>query len=486
MKKTVGIVLAMICLSIGMVHSQTQEGVQYIDTIMEYRPAPGQFINTSPGLPENAQSLKGGINGLVTLGYFGGYLIAGFDEPISNHPDNPYGVDFTVFGNGYTGSSEPGIVMVMKDENANGKPDDTWYELRGSDHFLSSSIKGYEITFTNPNGYLEVPWSDNMGGTGVVNINSFHQQSYYPSQENFPDIDPTSYMLSGTKLKDKTFQAGMWINSVFDYGYADNRPMKSGQAHDVPDNPYTLDTQEGCGGDAFDISWAVDADGKAVELDEISFVKIYTGVAANAGSIGEVSTEIRGIAAVAPDASITGPTDVIVTNHPPFLPQFSSVREYEWPQGESFEFEAYVVSKGQLNANQTIGWESNNPEIASISASGVLTGHEAGEVEITATWQADNTISRQFTINITPTTSSGSLSDIEAIKVFPNPFSDYISVSGSNRATVSLFNTAGIKVMEKMILSEQERINLADMPRGLYLVRIETDNRVTTTKLLKQ
>ncbi len=130
--------------------------IKYATKLIEYKPAPGQFINKSPGLPANAQTVLNGAADpgmMVSLGAWGGYIILGFDEPILNHQDNPYGVDFTIFGNPSLGNSEPGIVQVMKDENANGEPDDTWYELRGSDHFLSSTIKDYTITYTNPNLY---------------------------------------------------------------------------------------------------------------------------------------------------------------------------------------------------------------------------------------------------------------------------------------------------------------------------------------------
>ncbi|HAZ03263.1 MAG TPA: hypothetical protein DCY97_14010, partial [Marinilabiliales bacterium] len=79
----------------------------YVAKILEYRPAPGQFINSAYGCPWASQSLVGGISGMVSLGGFGGYLVVGFDHSIENHPDNPYGVDFTIFGNANVYSSEP-------------------------------------------------------------------------------------------------------------------------------------------------------------------------------------------------------------------------------------------------------------------------------------------------------------------------------------------------------------------------------------------
>ena len=157
-----------ICFSALFIATLFTVKAQYISEVLEYKPAPGQFINSSPwGVPESANSIIGGITGSMSLGAFGGYVVFTFDNPVENHPDNPFGVDFTIFGNPLEEWSEQGIVEVMKDENDNGLPDDMWYELAGSDYFFSSSIKQYEVTYTNPNmdAAADVPWTDNQGNT---------------------------------------------------------------------------------------------------------------------------------------------------------------------------------------------------------------------------------------------------------------------------------------------------------------------------------
>ena len=82
---------------------------------IEYSPAPGQFINKTPeavadDTPEtmrkNAEeALTGGS--MISLGGFGGYVVFGFDHVVVNRQD----ADFTVLGNAFVNSAEPGIIQ---------------------------------------------------------------------------------------------------------------------------------------------------------------------------------------------------------------------------------------------------------------------------------------------------------------------------------------------------------------------------------------
>ena len=70
--------------------------------------------------------------------------------------------DMKILGNGFYsatqkadeplgGSSEPGIVMVSRDDNGNGLPDDEWYELAGSEETNEKTLFNYSITYYRPN-----------------------------------------------------------------------------------------------------------------------------------------------------------------------------------------------------------------------------------------------------------------------------------------------------------------------------------------------
>ena len=363
------------------------QGNPYVSEIIEYHPAPGQFINKGPwGIPERTLTLTDGdLDGGISLGGYGGYIILGFDHTIENDPGNPYGIDFTIFGNPLIDRakndlviwSEPGIVMVMKDENGNGEADDTWYELAGSDYHFSSTVRDYKITYTNPGEPVaaDVPWTDNQSNSGHVLANSHHSQPYYPLGEIFPSINQGEITFSGTMIQGYVNRSNPTRIESYKrgFGYVDNSPVNQGVTdHTTPDNPYTV-AVEGAGGDAFDIDWAVDEEGNYVTLDGIDFIKIYTALNADAGWLGEISTEVRGAVDVAPNTSITGILDQVVLADIPLKVDV----------GAEIPLEAYAFHKGIIQKEASIEYTVNNPSLAEIR-SGKLITLAPGEVQVIA------------------------------------------------------------------------------------------------------
>ena len=329
---------------------------QFITKTLDFTPAPGQYTNAEfIGTPAAAQSVVGTNRGMVSLGAFGGSAIFYFEQGIKNDPANPYGVDFTVYGNATPTWSEPGIIQVMKDENKNGLADDTWYEIGGSDHFWNSTVKAYQITYFN-NGLNQagnIQWTDNQGKSGIVPQNSFHQQPYYPQAALFPKIPSNSYQLNGTRVAGMIDLSNPGVVNSYRraFGYADNTPVLS-FSEKLPDNPYSA-AIEGSGGDAIDIGWAVNQNMKPVVLDEIHFIRIYTGMNDIAGWLGEISTEITGIRDVEP-ATVSGVSSVVVIRD---LPSKLVV-------GETTELVALLFDKGIRQENAPISWSVDPPELA--------------------------------------------------------------------------------------------------------------------------
>lgn len=262
-----------------------------IAAVDEYRPAPGQFVNTMPAYEEGddaqcmaekcTEALAHGAGGLVTLGAWGGYITFHFDHPVVNLPGQ---ADLYIRGNAVTGSSEAGIVCVSQDLNGNGLPDDPWYELSGSADTDSTHVTyDYELTYQPTAELQDIPWSDNQGNEGWVLRNAFHTQPYYPAWIS----DPLTF--SGTRLPnnahDTSGNGSYWQLDAFRQGYVDNMP-----------NADTL-------ANSFDIGWAVEPLTRMpIHLTTIDFVRIYTALNQSAGWLGETSTEVSGATDLHPDA----------------------------------------------------------------------------------------------------------------------------------------------------------------------------------------
>ena len=264
---------------------RTATSASVFSRVVEYLPAPGQFIGdmkTGGFTGEELTAEDARIyaenrlhqNNWVSLGAFGGSIVVVFDHSIANNDD----YDFAIKGNSFDGSSEPGIVWVMQDENGNGLADDTWYELKGSETGKGSTYQDYEVTYYRPiSSGMPVAWSDNKGGSGTIDyLSSFHNQpSYYPTW-----IGADSYTLRGTRLEarnyDKSGNGSMWVQPAYDWGYADNYSERD-----------CVDAEN-----SFDISNAIDILGKPIELEYIDFVKVQSAVQSKSGWLGELSTEV--------------------------------------------------------------------------------------------------------------------------------------------------------------------------------------------------
>ena len=276
--------------------AKTSTSVAEQTKVFEYTPAPGQFINeTKTGgfdgtqtTPEAAiayatQRMKDNV--FVSLGGFGGYIVVGFDHSI----DNTGGYDFGILGNSFKGSSEPGIVWVMQDKNGNGLPDETWYELAGSETGKPETIQNYSVTYCRPSEpQKSVQWTDSEGNSGEIDyLKAYHRQDYY-----YPLwIEEDSYTLTGTCLKARNYDASgngsYWVNEEYDWGYVDNfSPIDRLTDGD--------NANAAANANHFKISNAIDEKGNPVDLKYIDFVKVQVGVNAKSGWLGEVSTEVFG------------------------------------------------------------------------------------------------------------------------------------------------------------------------------------------------
>lgn len=321
----------------------------YITRVYDFLPAPGQFVNNSPeyneGEPRDsvlARTLrrlgpkievlidydeddnpfvvdtivKPVTSQLISLGSFGGYVIFGFDHPVVN-VEGEY--DLQIFGNAFKsdslavsgGSSEPGIVMVGVDRDGDGVPGDAdqWYELAGSEHGNPRVQRGFEITYYRPDPLQgPVQWTcnsvDSLQSGDVDYIPMSHSQPYWPLW-----VDSETLTFTGTKLPCNAINRGTperpyYVQFFFDWGYVDCKPDFNWQNSIDQANQ----SMQNLG---FKLDWAIDNQGRPVNLTKVDFIKVCSALLQECGWIGETSTEVCGAIDLHPDATVPDEPHII-------------------------------------------------------------------------------------------------------------------------------------------------------------------------------
>ncbi|OHX63946.1 hypothetical protein [Flammeovirga pacifica] len=261
--------------------NENPNATPWITEVLDFSPAPGQFLNKVDNDQDTKDYIVGDTYTFLSLGTFGGSVSFKFDHSIMNQEGN----DLAIYGNPFEGSSEPGIVMVCQDLNGNGYPDDNepWYQLKGSEYYKNETKHHVSVTYYRPSATEDqhlIKYKKVYAGNTEEGILDFtpvipwHPQPMFPSfyQEN--EITFTGTLLESNVIVDD----GIYYNKAYDWGYADNKGYE----------------QEGKlrAADLFDISNAVDDNGKSVDLIAIDFVKVYTATIDINGRIGERSTEV--------------------------------------------------------------------------------------------------------------------------------------------------------------------------------------------------
>lgn len=317
--------------------------------------------------------LNGYVSTGVSLGMAGGYVQFDMgDNPIENNANNPYGIDFIVYGNAFVGNPEAAGVMVSNDGIK-------WYTLAGSRHYMNGTKWDQKISYVRIEGSEQRALKSTFTADGIYyseNYNSPSEQtqsainaaisaatwhvvpatgtatalnlSYWPEwatrevttssgttvQEeyygnvwklgtdshipavastannagvNWDKADTTSTVPNGaevitysglTLVPDDTQVLGSnptqaQMTDVYQWGYADVRV--NGTAYGTANNPYASAASVGNGGDGFDLSWAVDENGKPVSISSAKYIRVYSAVLFNAGIFGETSAEVCGL-----------------------------------------------------------------------------------------------------------------------------------------------------------------------------------------------
>lgn len=294
----------------------------FATAVLEYRPAPGQFVQ-NPLYNDPTRALGPPVGGgtvtqdntkVVSLGGFGGSITLAFDHTVMDDPRNPFGMDAIVFGNAIWAGGDPtrrfaeaAIIEISRDVNGNSIPDDPWYVIPGT-HIgktvppaHQATVQFWDDDFDDPTyppmNPLWLPvglagqWSTEAillppeVFNGPVVVNPLGPDSTLEGVYGYADVSPTLILgdTDGDNIVDDPFATPETF-------------------YTRPDDPYTVGITPGSGGgDAFDIAWAVVPEtGEPAGLDGFDFIRITNGVNRVNGILGEISPEISGVADVRP------------------------------------------------------------------------------------------------------------------------------------------------------------------------------------------
>lgn len=95
---------------------------------------------------------------------------------------------------------------------------------------------------------------------------------------------------------------------------------------------------------------------------------------------------------------------------------------------------------------------------------------------------------------ITPTlnnlnNTTGFNSDIQQneIKIFPNPvLGNQVTIATTKPLLAEIYDVLGKKVKTQQITPNENKINIASLKKGVYLVKLKTDTDNITKKLIRQ
>ena len=272
----------------------TTEATAYspcISEVFEYRPAllndKGLRFGPNDTYTSALQSVSQGLSGKeyselnqgVNLGSFGGFIVFGFDHTVMNVKGlRDFRIGSPLSKTGYPGQ---GVVYVSFDANNNGKADDEWYEIAGSEYGKTGERRDLKIVYTRP---ADLAPTEATEGWAAYAINESETGAYCYAKAMWGTVvsywpewlkesaEGAALTYTGCTMLPPLAKApedpSGWPTATtrwYDYGYACNSDPKDET------------------GSSFDIDWARDKDGNKVNLPGVDFVKVQNATLQDLG-----------------------------------------------------------------------------------------------------------------------------------------------------------------------------------------------------------
>lgn len=73
-----------------------------------------------------------------------------------------------------------------------------------------------------------------------------------------------------------------------------------------------------------------------------------------------------------------------------------------------------------------------------------------------------------------------------SVQIYPNPTSNFVTISNVKNAVATLYTMNGQQVIEERISENNNTISIQHLSKGVYFLRISKNNTITTRKIIKQ
>ena len=157
------------------------------------------------------------------------------------------------------------------------------------------------------------------------------------------------------------------------------------------------------------------------------------------------------------------------------------LRAYTSPiEGQDIKYNVYWGPEEGGEEQMVLGYEALTATQASYSTTANQRYH------VTALWDGRETETSN-TIYLGPSVGIDEpYTNAVSYEVYPNPVSDQLTVKAKGLRCVNLVTLTGAKVYEHPAQGEKVMIEMENLPQGLYLLNLLTNDGITTIKVMKQ
>lgn len=171
------------------------------------------------------------------------------------------------------------------------------------------------------------------------------------------------------------------------------------------------------------------------------------------------------------------------------------------PASGALAIETNAAASNSLNDTVLVGFVGNCSSLVDMTCNDnfsgsfsriMMFGQSPGSTIYIAVYKngaiAPSFAAHQFQISAYYNASLGSDSfDSSRFSYYPNPIQDVLNLSYNQEiSNVEVFNLLGQKMISKSIRANEAKIDFTNLPKGVYLVNVSSDNKMKTIKVVKE